>query len=140
MIFSEQIEVASDGHFNVINITRNVKEVLAKSEIVNGQALVFYQHTTGSVLISEFEAGIVADWKDMFERIAPSNYAYKHHIRAVDFNGHAHCRASIMPTQVTIPVLNGKLTLGTYQEILVIDDQVDKEPRYLIVQIIGENK
>ena len=137
MIFSEQIKVASDGRFNVINITREVKEVLMKSGIINGQVLVFYQHTTGSVLIGEFEAGIVADWKDMFERIAPSNYAYKHHIRAVDFNGHAHCRASIMPTQVTIPVLNGKLALGTYQEILVIDDQVDKEPRYLIVQIMG---
>ena len=71
MIFSEQIEVASDGRFNVINITRNVKEVLAKSGIFNGQAMVFYQHTTGSVLIGEFEAGIVADWQDMFERIAP---------------------------------------------------------------------
>ena len=140
MIFSEQIEVASDGQFNVINITREVNEILKKSGIENGQALVFYQHTTGSVLIGEFEAGIVADWMDMFERIAPSCYAYKHHIRAVDFNGHAHCRASIMPTQVTVPVLNGKLALGTYQEILVIDNQVDKEPRYLIVQIMGIQK
>ena len=140
MIFSEQIELASDGHFNVINITQKVKEILLKSGIVHGQALVFFQHTTGSVLIGEFEVGIVADWIDMFERIAPGSLAYKHHTRAVDYNGHAHCRASIMPTQVTIPVLNGKLALGTYQEILVIDDQVDKEPRYLIVQITGDKQ
>jgi len=138
MIYSQQLEIASDGHFNVINITKKVREILDKSKITNGQALVFYQHTTGSVLVGEFEAGIVADLSDMFERIAPSSYAYKHHIRGVDFNGHAHCRAAIMPTQVTIPVLNGKLAMGTYQDVIVIDDQVDSEPRYVIVQITGE--
>ena len=138
MIVSEQITLESDGCFNVICITGQVREILERSRIRQGQALVFYQHTTGSVLIAEFEAGIVADWKDMFERIAPSGYNYKHHIRSVDFNGHAHCRAAIMPTQVTIPVMDGKLAMGTYHDILVIDDQVDREPRYLIVQIMGE--
>ena len=138
-IYSEQLELASDGHFNVIIITSQIREILSRSKISNGQVLVFYQHTTGSVLVGEYEAGIVADWSDMLERIAPSGYAYKHHIREVDFNGHAHCRAAIMPTQVTIPVLNGKLAIGTYQDIVVIDDQVDKEPRFLIVQIMGNN-
>jgi secondary thiamine-phosphate synthase enzyme len=74
----------------------------------------------------------------MFERITPSDYPYKHHIRAVDFNGHAHLRAALMPTSVTVPVIQGKLALGTHQEILVIDDQIDQEPRYLILQIMGE--
>ena len=139
MIFSEQIELESDGHFNVICITEKIKAILKKTGILNGQAMVFYQHTTGSVVIGEFEAGIVADLKDMFERIAPMNYAYKHHMRGVDINGHAHCRAAIMPVQVTIPVVNGKLGLGGYQDILIIDDQIGEEPRYIIVQIWGES-
>jgi len=99
---------------------------------------VFFQHTTGAVIVGEHETGIVADLEDMFERIIPTNYPLKHHIRRVDFNGHAHLRAALMPTSVTIPIIQGKLALGTFQEILVIDDQIDQEPRYLILQAMGE--
>lgn len=138
MIIARQIELLSDGHFNVLNITDQVVNFVQDSGIQNGQALVFFQHTTGAVIIGEHETGIVADLEDMFERIIPTNYPFKHHIRDVDFNGHAHLRAALMPTSVTIPVINGKLALGTYQEILVIDDQIDQEPRYLILQVMGE--
>jgi secondary thiamine-phosphate synthase enzyme len=138
MIIAKQIELLSDGHFNVLNITDQVADFVQDSGIQNGQVLVFFQHTTGAVIVGEHETGIVADLEDMFERIIPTNYPFKHHIRAVDFNGHAHLRAALMPTSVTIPVINGKLALGTYQEILVIDDQIDQEPRYLILQVMGE--
>ena len=138
MIVSKQIELLSDGRFNVMNITDQVKNFVHVSGVQTGQALVFYQHTTGAVIVGEHETGIVADLEDMFERIIPSNYPFKHHIRAVDFNGHAHLRAALMPTSVTIPVVQGKLALGTFQEILVIDDQIDHEPRYLILQVMGE--
>jgi len=138
MIVTERIEVLSDGHFNLVCITAQVNDVLRRSGIVHGQALVFFQHTTGAVILGELEAGITADLQDMFERVAPSSYNYKHHIRDVDFNGHAHCRSALMSQQLTIPVINSKLALGTHQEILVIDDQVDNQPRYLVVQITGE--
>lgn len=138
MIIAKQIELLSDGRFNVLNITDQVVDFVQNSGIQNGQVLVFFQHTTGAVIIGEHESGIVADLEDMFERIIPTNYLFKHHIRAVDFNGHAHLRAALMPTSVTIPVVQGKLALGTYQEILVIDDQTDQEPRYLILQVMGE--
>ncbi len=138
MVISRQIELPSDGHFNVINITDQVADFVRSTGVQNGQVLVFFQHTTGAVIVGEHEPGIIADLEDMFERITPSAYAYKHHIRAYDFNGHAHLRAALMPTSVTIPVIGGKMTLGTYQEILVIDDQVDREPRYLILQVMGE--
>lgn len=138
MIVSKQIELLSDGRFNVMNITDQVINFVHGSGVQTGQALVFYQHTTGAVIVGEHETGIVADLEDMFERIIPSNYPFKHHIRAVDFNGHAHLRAALMPTSVAIPVVQGKLALGTFQEILVIDDQIDQEPRYLILQVMGE--
>ncbi len=138
MITSKQLKMHSDGRFNVVNITDQVREFLASTGMRHGQLCVFYQHTTGAVIIGEHEAGIIADLEDMLERIAPTDYPYLHHIRAVDCNGHAHVRAAILSTSVTIPFIDGKLVLGTFQEILVIDDQVDQEPRYLVVQAIGE--
>jgi secondary thiamine-phosphate synthase enzyme len=140
MLFTEQIELRSDGYFNVIRITDKVNEVFAKTNIFNGQALVYYQHTTGGVLVGEYETGIATDWKDMFERIAPTGFDYKHHLCGIDSNGHAHCRAAILPVQVTIPVVGGKLGLGRYQDIFVIDDQTGDAPRYVIVQIWGESE
>lgn len=137
-ILSTQLELLSDGRFNVLNITDQVADFVKSSAIQNGQVLVFFQHTTGAVIVGEHEAGIIADLEDMFERITPTDYTYLHHIRAYDFNGHAHLRAALLPTSVTVPVIQGRLALGTYQEILVIDDQVDQEPRYLIIQVTGE--
>ena len=138
MIVSKQIKVFSDGNFNVIPITDQVAEFVAASGIQDGQVTVFFQHTTGAVIIGEHEPGILADMEEMFERLTPTGHPYMHHIRAYDFNGHAHLRAALMQVSVFVPVIHGKMALGTYQEILVIDDQVDQEPRYLILQIIGE--
>jgi len=138
MVISKQITLQSDGHFNVINITDIVRDFIQSSGIRHGQVLIFFQHTTGAVIIGEHEAGIMADLQELLERITPTDYEYKHHIRKVDFNGHAHLRAALMQTSVTLPVIDGKMPLGRVQEILVIDDQVDQAPRSLIFQIIGE--
>jgi len=93
---------------------------------------------TGAVIIGEHEPGIIADLRDAFERVTPTHYPYKHHMREVDYNGHAHVLAAFMQPSVQIPFVNGKMALGTYQEILVIDDQVDQETRYLLLQAMGE--
>jgi secondary thiamine-phosphate synthase enzyme len=138
MVATKQIELLSDGRFNVMNITDTVREFVQDSGIHNGHVFVFFQHTTGAVIIGEHETGIVADIEEMFERITPFAHPYKHHIRAVDYNGHAHLRAALMQTEVGVPVVSGRLALGTYQEILVIDDQVDTEPRYILLQAMGE--
>jgi len=138
MIATTQLELPSDGHFNVINITDPVADFIRQSGLQAGLVTVFFQHTTGAVIIGEHEGGIIADLNDALERFAPVAYDYIHHIRQVDFNGHAHIRAAILPTSVTVPVIAGRMALGTYQEILVVDDQVDAEPRYVLVQVMGE--
>jgi secondary thiamine-phosphate synthase enzyme len=138
VIISKQLKLHSDGRFNVLNITDQVRDFLTSTGLKHGQVCLFFQHTTGAVIIGEHEPGIIADLEDMLERVTPTEYPYLHHIRAVDFNGHAHLRAAILPTSVTIPFIEGRLALGTYQEVLVIDDQVDQEPRYLVLQAIGE--
>src|SRR4030042_2393293 len=131
MVFSKQITLQSDGHFNVIIVTDQVREFIQSTGIREGQVLIFFRHTTGAVIINEFEAGIVADLQAMFENISPTVYEYKHHIREVDFNGHAHLRSILMQSSVSIPILDGEMTLGEFQEILVIDDQVDRDARTL---------
>ena len=138
MVVSKQIKLQSEGQFNVINITDQVVDFVKSSGIINGQVLIYFQHTTGYVIIGEHETGIMADLQEMLERITPKDFPYKHHIREVDYNGHAHLRAALMPTSVTVPVIRGKLAMGSYQDILVIDDQVDHEPRYLILQAMGD--
>lgn len=138
MVKTQQIKLHSNGRFNVLNITNQVRDFLTSSGLKDGQVCVFFQHTTGAVIIGEHEAGIIADLEDMLERITPTDYAYLHHLRDVDYNGHAHLRAALMQTSVSIPFMDGKMVLGSFQDILVIDDQVDQEPRYLVLQAIGE--
>lgn len=138
MIQTTQLELYSEGNFTVINVTERIREFVHSTGIKQGQVLVFYRHTTGAVIINEHEPGIIADIQDMFERIIPVAHEYKHHLRAVDLNGHAHVRSTLMTINVIIPIQDGELLLGTHQEILVIDDQTELLPRYLVVQVSGE--
>jgi secondary thiamine-phosphate synthase enzyme len=138
MFYTTQIELDTTGYFAVINITEQVRAFVASTQVKHGQVLVFYRHTTGAVIIGEHEAGIIADMQDMFERLAPVSHEYKHHSKEVDFNGHAHMRSALMTINVTVPILNGELLLGQYQEILVIDDQTETVPRQIVIQVSGE--
>jgi secondary thiamine-phosphate synthase enzyme len=138
VVKSKQLRLLSDGHFNIMVITDEVREFVESSGVRNGTLVVFFQHTTGAVFIGEHEAGIMADLQDMLERVTPMDFPYQHHRREFDFNGHAHLRAALLPTSVSIPVIDTKMVLGTYQEIMVLDDQVDNEPRHLILQLTGE--
>lgn len=138
LVKTRQLKLLSSGHFNIMVITDQAREFVESSGVRNGQLVVFFQHTTGAIYIGEHEAGILADMQDMLERITPTDYPYKHHMREYDYNGQAHLRATLLPTSVSIPVVEKKMVLGTYQEILILDDQVDQEPRYVILQIMGE--
>ncbi len=138
MIHSKQLVLDLEGHFDVINITDKVREFIASTGVRNGQVLVFYRHTTGALWIAEHEPGIIADLKAMFDRTVPTTIEYFHHLRAVDFNGHAHIRSALMNVSVTVPIVNGEMALGTFQEILVLDDQTDPAARYVVLQVSGE--
>ena len=99
----------------MIIVTDQVKEFIKSTGIREGQVLIYFRHTTGAVIINEFEAGIVADLQAMFENISPAVYEYKHHIREVDFNGHAHLRSILMQSSVSIPIFDGEMTLGNFR-------------------------
>jgi secondary thiamine-phosphate synthase enzyme len=138
MVVSKTLEVYPGPGFAVLNITQPIANFVASTHVQQGQLIIFYKHTTGSVIIGEHEGGIVADLEEILESIAPTEGVYHHHLREVDFNGFAHIRAAIMPTSIVIPIQDGEVVLGTHQEIMVIDNQPEELARYVYLQVAGE--
>lgn len=138
MIRTQQLTLETEGGFAVVNITERVRDIVKSSGIQEGSALVFYRHTTGAVILDEHEAGVIADLEAVLDEISPLDRDYKHHLRAVDFNAHAHVRTALLGAHVVIPITDGDLLLGRYQEILVIDMQTERAPRYVAVTVMGE--
>lgn len=139
-ILTETLEFQSEGNFYAVNMTERVRDVVKRSGVREGSALVYYQHTTGAVLIVEHEAGSLVDMQEALERVAPLAWAYKHHRRGYDANGAAHVRTALLNVSATVPVVGGDLAMGIYQEIVVLDfDPVDEpHTRRVTVQVMGE--
>jgi secondary thiamine-phosphate synthase enzyme len=138
MVHTETFVFDSEGSWHSLNITEPVRQIVKRSGIQQGIVLVFFQHTTGGVVIIEHEAGFLVDMQDYLERLIPSDGAYAHHLRDYDRNGAAHVRTTIMPPSIAAPVVNGDVALGEYQDILVVDMQPDRRARTLLVQVVGD--
>jgi secondary thiamine-phosphate synthase enzyme len=138
MIRTEKHTLLSEGEFDVFNVTEQARAAVRAAGIREGSVLIYFCHTTGSVIIVEHEAGILVDLEDALVRIAPPNAAYKHHLRGWDANGAAHIATALMGSSVTVPVLDGDLLLGSFQEILVIDMEPNARPRNMVIQVMGE--
>ena len=140
MIVTETLELQSQGNFYTFNVTERVRDVLVRSGVRDGSVLIFYRHTTGGLLAPEHEVGLLVDLEDVMSKMAPIDADWKHHWRGYDQNGGAHVRAAFVNPSMTVPIADGELLLGTYQEILVVDfDPVSEERRRkLVVQVAGE--
>jgi secondary thiamine-phosphate synthase enzyme len=138
MIKTTTLELYPGAGYAVQNITHLVNAFISTTGIHDGQLIALYKHTTGSIFIGEHEIGIIADLERTLELLAPEQGTYLHHVREVDFNGYAHIRAAFMPTSIVIPIQDGRLVLGTHQEIQVVDNQPEELPRYVFLQVSGE--
>lgn len=138
MIHTEQLSLVSEGSFFNLNITDQVRAIVKETAVCEGSVLVFYQHTTGAILLVEHEAGMLVDFEETLEKIASTGADYKHHLRGYDANGAAHIRTALLTVSQTIPILNGDLLLGAYQEIIIIDFDPGQKTRSVIVQVTGE--
>ena len=137
MIFSETISFSTKGFSDTIDITNQVVSILERSGIENGLVTVFCPGSTGAVTAIEYESGVLKDLQKAIEKIAPSNIPYEHDKRWGDGNGFSHVRAALMKPSLTIPVVKGRMTLGTWQQIVFIDFDNRKRERNLLVHIIG---
>ncbi len=138
MVVSKSIELRTRGHCDIQDITSQVKREVTQSGIKNGIVIVFVPGSTGGVTTIEFESGVLFDLQQMFDRVIPTNIAYKHDLRWGDGNGYAHVRASLLGPSLTVPLVDGRLTLGTWQQIVFVDFDNRSRSRRLIVQIMGE--
>ncbi len=138
MVLTRTLPLLSEGSFYTTIITEQVRDIVKESGIREGVAFVFYQHTTGSVMIVEHETGILVDLEDLLEKILPAAGDYAHHRRGFDANGAAHVRTALLGVSVHVPVIEGDLGLGTFQELLVLDMDPARRERTVIVQVMGE--
>ncbi len=138
MHYSSTIDLESKGFSDVIDITGRVESILNGSGISDGLVSVFVPGSTASITTIEFESGVVEDLKKAVERLAPSDVPYAHDARWGDGNGFSHVRAALMKPGLTVPVIDGRLTLGTWQQIVFIDFDNKGRRRRLVVQIVGD--
>jgi secondary thiamine-phosphate synthase enzyme len=138
MTFSETILLSTKGFSDILDITHQVDAVIDRSRIENGLVTVFCPGSTGAVTTIEYESGVLKDLQKAIEKIVPSNIPYEHDRRWGDGNGFSHVRAALMKPSLTIPMVKGKLALGTWQQIVFIDFDNQKRERNLIIQIMGE--
>ena len=137
MTFSETISLRTKGFTDIIDITVDVADISERSGIRAGLVTVFCTGSTGALTTIEFEPGVVNDLKKAIERIAPSDIPYDHDRRWGDGNGFSHVRAALMKPSLTVPLIDGQLTLGTWQQIIFMDFDNRKRNRTLLVQITG---
>jgi secondary thiamine-phosphate synthase enzyme len=138
MIFSETILLSTKGFSDIIDITDRVDTVIGRSRIETGLVTVFCSGSTGAVTTIEYESGVLRDLQKAIEKIAPSNIPYEHDKRWGDGNGFSHVRAALMKPSLSIPMVKGRLALGTWQQIVFIDFDNRRRERNILVQVMGE--
>lgn len=138
MIVTDGVQVKTRGHDDLVDVTGQVQEVLTRHGLQEGSALLFVSGSTAGLTTIEYEPGLVEDLPAAFERIAPRGIPYRHHERWGDDNGHAHVRASLLGPSLTVPFREGRLLLGTWQQIVLVDFDTRPRRRDLVVQLSGE--
>jgi len=137
MIYREEIELETRHEMEIIDITGKVEDVVRKSGIENGIANIFIPGSTGAITTIEYEPGLLHDLPAALERIAPSDAYYKHEERWHDGNGRSHVKASIIGASLSVPFQDGKLILGTWQQIVFIECDIRPRRRRLIISVMG---
>ncbi len=138
MIINETISLQTKGHGDTIDISPQVARILAKSKLKNGIVTVFVTGSTAGATTIEFEPNLVADFKEVWEDIAPESEVYHHDKTWGDNNGYAHVRASLLGPSLVVPFKDGELALGTWQQIIVVDFDNRARERQAVVQVMGE--
>ncbi|MDI6874159.1 secondary thiamine-phosphate synthase enzyme YjbQ [Candidatus Solincola sp.] len=137
-VYTTSLELSTRGGSEIIDITGKVQESLTGSRLREGLVTVFVPGSTGGVMTLEYEPGLVRDLGEAFERLAPREGAYHHDRTWGDGNGYSHVRASLVGPSLSVPFREGRLILGTWQQIAFVDFDNRPRRRVLIVQVMGE--
>lgn len=135
---TRKLAISTTGNTQILDLTATIDAELSQSNLQNGMLLVFVPGSTAAVTTIEFESGVVQDLKQAIETIVRRDIPYQHDARWHDGNGHSHVRAALIGPSLIIPFTGKKLLLGTWQQVVLIDFDVQPRQRQLIVQLIGE--
>ena len=138
MVVTKRIDLETKGECDIIDITPQVEEQVAQAGINNGTATLFVAGSTAGISTIEFESGLLSDFQGMWERNIPKNIAYSHDRRWGDGNGYSHVRASLLGASLVVPFNEKKLSLGTWQQIVLVDFDNRPRSRQVTLQIMGE--
>ena len=138
MVSSGSIELSTRGHADMHDVTAEVQNQVRTSGVKSGLVTVFTSSSTSALTTIEFESGALEDLRRALDEIAPQDREYKHNLRWHDGNGHSHLRAALLGPSLSVPIVDGELTLGTWQQILFVDFDVKPRNRRLRVQIVGD--
>jgi secondary thiamine-phosphate synthase enzyme len=138
MMVTDTLQVSTRGNDDVVDLTKDVQALVKKHGYREGSALIFVSGSTAGLTTIEYEPGLLHDLPAAFERIAPRGIGYRHEERWHDGNGHSHVRASLLGPSLAVPFREGRLLLGTWQQIVLVDFDVRARDRSLVVQISGE--
>jgi secondary thiamine-phosphate synthase enzyme len=130
-----RMDTPGDGH--IVNITSGVESVLRTAQIERGLVNVFATGSTVAITTMEYESGGVHDLQALLDRLIPPTGDYEHNVRNHDTNAHAHLRAAVIGPSETIPVVEGRLALGTWQQIVLIDFDDRARRRTVTVQVVS---
>jgi len=137
-IVTSELRFKTTGQTDIIDITREVQEEVLQSGIQDGSIMLFISGSTAGLTTIEFESGVVKDLKKAIERIAPRDIPYEHDRRWGDGNGFSHVRASLLGPSLSIPLMGGRLLLGTWQQVVLLDFDNRPRSRRVTVQIMGK--
>ncbi len=137
-VYKGSVALRTAAKDEVIDVTERVQGIVSDSGVSQGLAVVFVVGSTAAVTTVEHEPGLVADLQAAMDRLYPKGEDYEHHRRWGDGNGHSHVRASFIGPSLTVPVVDGRLLLGTWQQIVFLELDVKPRSRELAVQVVGE--
>ena len=138
MVATEYISFETDGFCDQIDITEMVQQRIEKSRVKDGIALVFAPGSTGAITTMEYERGLKKDVESLLDRLVPRESEYAHNLTWGDGNGFSHVRAALTGAGFTVPFIEGRLVLGTWQQIVLMDHDNRARKREVYVQMVGE--
>ena len=136
-VHSGELSFSTQGDSDVIDITADVQRIVAAGPVADGLVTAFVRGSTAAITTMEFEPGGVADLRDLLDRLIPVHGDYEHNRLNHDTNSHAHQRASIIGASEQVPVVDGRLALGTWQQLVLIDFDDRPRERTVVVQVVS---
>jgi secondary thiamine-phosphate synthase enzyme len=136
-VTTKRIRVKTNGENDIVNITMDISKAVVESQTKNGVVIVFAIGSTAAITTIEYEMGLLEDFPRILSKLAPKDIEYKHNIAWNDGNGHSHIRSSLVGPSLAVPIVDGSLTLGTWQQIVFMEMDTRTRDREIVLQIMG---